>query len=212
MQPDVVVVTHRDRMRQELALRLGQQAVVRQLWDLSDLFALSRPPAMAIVDVLELFPIRDRRGVSLSSPPTLPLLVVGSRLDSDAILPVLNEGIPVQVLEDLVGSTLVQMVAAPAQSADLYLQVARLSAERVWSYLQRSSVEPLLTRREAEVLELVAEGHSNRKIGRALRIELKTVKNHLTRIYEKLGVTSRCQAASRASTLSFRDARLRREF
>ena len=51
-----------------------------------------------------------------------------------------------------------------------------------------------LTAREREVLNLLARGRSNRDIGEELFITNKTVKNHLSRIYEKLGVHSRAEA------------------
>lgn len=58
------------------------------------------------------------------------------------------------------------------------------------------SVEALkaLTRRERQVLDLMAAGHPNPDIADALSIETKTVKNHVTRIYSKLGVDSRARA------------------
>ena len=52
-----------------------------------------------------------------------------------------------------------------------------------------------LTRRECEVLTLVADGHSNREIGERLYISDRTVARHLTNIFHKIGVTSRTQAA-----------------
>jgi DNA-binding NarL/FixJ family response regulator len=52
-----------------------------------------------------------------------------------------------------------------------------------------------LTRREREVLALVADGGSNRQIGEALYISDRTVARHLTNIFHKIGVTSRTQAA-----------------
>ena len=52
-----------------------------------------------------------------------------------------------------------------------------------------------LSRREYEVLTLVAEGHSNREIGEQLFISDRMVGRHLTNIYHKLRVTSRTQAA-----------------
>lgn len=209
MRPEIMVVTHRDRMRRELELRLGQAAGVAggRCWDLSDLFTLSQLPPLAIVDVLELFPRPDCWGLPLSSAPAMPVLVGGFRGDSDALLAALNEGIPVQVLEDLAGATLAKMVGVQEGIPGLYPRMGRLCAERVWGYLQGLSEGPALTRREAEVLQLVAEGYSNRRIARTLGIELRTVKNHLTHIYGKLGVTNRCQAAARASTLPIPDAR-----
>jgi DNA-binding CsgD family transcriptional regulator len=59
-------------------------------------------------------------------------------------------------------------------------------------------VEPLsvLSKREREILEWVGAGHTNKKIARALFIEPCTVKNHLRKIYIKLGVTNRVKALS----------------
>nr|WP_304633541.1 LuxR C-terminal-related transcriptional regulator [Pseudonocardia sp. C8] len=53
---------------------------------------------------------------------------------------------------------------------------------------------PLLTTREAEVMDLLAHGRSNRVIGRELLISERTVKSHVTQILRKLGVTSRSEA------------------
>jgi len=52
----------------------------------------------------------------------------------------------------------------------------------------------MLTAREREILDLVASGGSNLDIATKLFISEKTVRNHLTAIFDKLGVTSRSQA------------------
>lgn len=57
---------------------------------------------------------------------------------------------------------------------------------------------PALTAREAEVLDLVARGYDNRRVSRELFLAEKTVRNHVTRIFEKLGVTTRAEAVVRA--------------
>ena len=57
-----------------------------------------------------------------------------------------------------------------------------------------------LTRRELEVLRLVAVGRSNREIADALFISVPTVKRHLSNLLAKLGVTSRTAATAFAST------------
>jgi DNA-binding NarL/FixJ family response regulator len=56
-----------------------------------------------------------------------------------------------------------------------------------------------LTDREVEVLRLVQAGLSNKQIGRKLGIRERTVKAHLTRIFQRLGVADRTQAALWAS-------------
>jgi LuxR family maltose regulon positive regulatory protein len=62
-------------------------------------------------------------------------------------------------------------------------------------------VEPL-SEREMEVLSLVAQGLSNREVGRQLHIAESTVKSHLNSVYGKLGVANRTQAGAKARELS----------
>ncbi|MDR7381653.1 response regulator [Promicromonospora iranensis] len=59
------------------------------------------------------------------------------------------------------------------------------------------SVRELLSRREAEVMDLVAEGLSNGEVAARLFISEKTVKNHVNSLFAKLGVTTRSQAIVR---------------
>ena len=54
--------------------------------------------------------------------------------------------------------------------------------------------EPLLSAREAEVLQLIAEGSSPPEVASKLYISVKTVKNHLSNIYDKLDARDRTQA------------------
>jgi DNA-binding NarL/FixJ family response regulator len=63
------------------------------------------------------------------------------------------------------------------------------------SYYRRGSASGGLSPRESEVLALLAEGLSNREIGKRLFISEVTVKVHIRHIFEKLGVRTRTQAA-----------------
>jgi DNA-binding CsgD family transcriptional regulator len=73
----------------------------------------------------------------------------------------------------------------------------RRLGERVSARQRRGSGEGLdaLSGREREIAELVAEGRTNREIGAELFLSEKTVEGHLTRIFGKLGVTSRVEVA-----------------
>jgi len=62
----------------------------------------------------------------------------------------------------------------------------------------RAPAEENLSAREIEVLELVAKGHSNKEVGKALHISTATVKTHLIHIYNKLGVDDRTAAVTTA--------------
>ncbi len=57
---------------------------------------------------------------------------------------------------------------------------------------------PTLTPREADVLRLVADGRTNEEVGVALGVTSKTVEAHLGRIFERTGVQSRTELATRA--------------
>jgi pimeloyl-ACP methyl ester carboxylesterase/DNA-binding CsgD family transcriptional regulator len=67
---------------------------------------------------------------------------------------------------------------------------------------------PDLTPREREILELVAHGIDNAAIGARLALSEKTVRNNITRIFDKLGVPTRAQAIVRAREAGFASAPL----
>jgi DNA-binding NarL/FixJ family response regulator len=77
-------------------------------------------------------------------------------------------------------------------------------AERMLEHFNRASPRapgnafPLLTEREVEVLDLIAQGQSNQRIALRLTISEKTVRNHVSNIFTKLAVTDRTEAALRA--------------
>ncbi len=54
---------------------------------------------------------------------------------------------------------------------------------------------PDLTRRELEILQLVAEGHSNSQLAKMLWVTEQTIKFHLSNVYRKLGVANRTEAS-----------------
>ena len=58
-----------------------------------------------------------------------------------------------------------------------------------------------LTRRETEILSLIVEGHSSKKVADLLFVSKRTVDFHLDNIYDKLNVTNRMQALQRAMRL-----------
>jgi DNA-binding CsgD family transcriptional regulator len=62
-----------------------------------------------------------------------------------------------------------------------------------------------LTRREVEILQLIADGHSSKPIAALLCLSVETVKSHLGAIYAKLGADSRAHAVA----IGFRQGLLR---
>jgi LuxR family maltose regulon positive regulatory protein len=90
-------------------------------------------------------------------------------------------------------------------------QARHIAPDFVDQVLNAAGVEPVIPRvqalveplseRELEVLQLIAEGLTNREIGQRLFITPGTVKVHTSNIYGKLGVHSRTQAVAQARAL-----------
>ena len=125
-----------------------------------------------------------------------PHVLVLTNYDTDAdILGAIEAGASGYLLKDAPPAELVAAVRAAAvgESALAPAVSSRLTASR--------EAVDRLTVREAEVLSLVAEGRSNRDIGRELFLSEATVKSHLVHIFTKLGVGSRTAAVARAREL-----------
>jgi two-component system, NarL family, nitrate/nitrite response regulator NarL len=85
-----------------------------------------------------------------------------------------------------------EALCPPRITAALLRRIAALAAER-----RPEAGATRLTAREREIVELVDQGLSNKEIARHLSIEVRTVKNHVHNILEKLQVNRRGEAAAR---------------
>ena len=95
-----------------------------------------------------------------------------------------------------------RLLAAFSEAQSIERRTQSDSTIGLRSTLERSNVLVVpLTDRELEVLRLMAAGHSNTDIARALVVAVSTVKTHVNRIFGKLGATSRTQAVARAREL-----------
>ncbi len=201
MRSSVVVISRREQVRRELVRRLGLPAEVAADcgWDLSDvLYPSPLAPRVAIVDVACLFPSPDASLPPPSGTAPLPttLMVVGLEVDAEALLAAMREGIPIHVLEKVTRDDLPPVADGHGARGGLRVLVGQLCAQRVLTYLRKSSAGSTLTRREAQVIEMVRKGYSNRKIASILGLAPQTVKNHLSHAYEKLGVSGRSEASA----------------
>ncbi len=80
--------------------------------------------------------------------------------------------------------------------------IARKLMDRITADARRPEVQPL-TKREMEVLRLVAKGYTNKAIAVQLHISDRTVQGHLAHIYNKLQAGSRTEAVMRAVSLGW---------
>ena len=125
----------------------------------------------------------------LANRPGTAVVVLTSFSDRDRILAALDAGAVGYLLKDVGPDELARAIeAAAGGEAPLHPRAAR-------ELLAARALRPLLSAREEEVLGLVAQGMPNKLIARRLEISERTVKGHLTRIFERIGVTDRTQAA-----------------
>ncbi len=121
--------------------------------------------------------------------PRAAVVVLTSFSDRERILAALDAGAVGYLLKDADPDELARAIRAAARGeAPLHPLAAR-------ELLDRHRAGPQLTDREHEILALVAQGLPNKLIARRLAISERTVKGHLTRVFERIGVTDRTQAA-----------------
>jgi DNA-binding NarL/FixJ family response regulator len=139
--------------------------------------------------------------------PRTSILIVTLSEDPDYLLEALRVGAAGYVLKDASRREVVTAVRQvlsgespldPKLSAQLIRRLALQPARE-----SPASHGDELTHRELDVLRLVAEGKTNAEIASSLFISLGTVKVHVERIIDKLGVSDRTQAAVRAVEMGY---------
>ncbi len=129
--------------------------------------------------------------------PRSRVIVLTSFLDDERLLPAIRAGAAGYLLKNAQPAELARAIRA-AQRGETIIDpsaAARL-VQAIAENANRVIVEPeRLTRRERQVLELIAAGRSNKRIAFELGISEKTVKTHVGHLLAKLGVTDRTQAA-----------------
>jgi DNA-binding NarL/FixJ family response regulator len=102
---------------------------------------------------------------------------------------------PEEILNAVLAAARGMSVFGPAASAVLF-DPSRIESRSRAADPGTRAPQYGLTAREAEILDLVAEGRTNREIATSCFLAEKTVKNHINRVFAKLGVTTRAEAVS----------------
>jgi DNA-binding NarL/FixJ family response regulator len=147
-------------------------------------------PDLVVMDVAmpELNGIEATRRLVVAAPRTR-VLALSMHKDSVYVREILRAGARGYLLKDSIESDLVNAVRAIARG-DGYLSPG--VSDAVLSDYRRHVTDPLdlLTSREREVLQLIAEGKTNKEIATALKLSVYTVDAHRGRIMEKLNLHS----------------------
>lgn len=138
---------------------------------------------------------------ALARAPDTHVVILTSFSDRERILEALDAGAIGYLLKDAEPDELLRGIrtAVKGDSPLAPRAAAELIADRrpAGSDVRNRSAEPkqTFTPREREILALLAQGRPNKVIARRLDIAEQTVKNHLSHIFQTLGVTDRTQAA-----------------
>jgi RNA polymerase sigma factor (sigma-70 family) len=127
--------------------------------------------------------------------PNARVLVLTMYESDEYVTQMLEAGAAGYVLKKVAGSELVYAIRSVyGGEAFLYPSITKRLVEdylrRVESGQERATFDGL-TEREREVLQLVAEGHTNKEIAERLNLSVRTVQNHRAHIMEKLGMHDR---------------------
>jgi len=174
--------------------------------------ALARIPAakpkVAILDVR----LPDGSGVEVcreirSTSPEIACVMLTSYTDDEALIASIMAGAAGYVLKQVGSLDLIDTVRRAGAGQSL---LDPSLTERVLDRLREGpKLDPRLARltpQERRILDLVAEGYTNRQIADAMFLAEKTVKNYVSNLLAKLGVARRTQAATFAARLDERSA------
>ncbi|WP_037311670.1 response regulator transcription factor [Amycolatopsis orientalis] len=213
MSVRVLIVDDQALFREALATLLEVQPGIEVVGEAADgeqavrLCADLRPD-VALMDLR--MPVLD--GIAATrrlraEQPGVRVLALTTFDDDEDVFAALRAGAVGYLLKDVSSTRLVEALVAakrgesvlqPSVAAKVVARVAQLPEE------PRTRPQPLVTalsERELEVVRLLADGHSNREIAKALFLAEGTVKNLVTSVLSKLQVRDRTQAALRAREL-----------
>jgi DNA-binding NarL/FixJ family response regulator len=151
-------------------------------------------PDVVLMDIAmpELDGIEATRAI-LHEHPETRVVVLTSFGDETRILEAIDAGAQGYLLKHTEPDALIDAVrSAHAGLAPLDPRAGRVLLDRQRGRQPRGGA---LSQREREVLEMVTEGMANKQIARRLGISERTVKAHLTSVFQRIGVTDRTQAA-----------------
>ena len=172
--------------------------------------AIARVPAtqpeVAVLDVR----LPDGSGIEVcreikTHHPEVNCLMLTSFADDEALVAAVMAGAAGYVLKDVKGNDLVASVRAVARGESL---LDPASTQRLLQHLRGSSEKETardsLTTQENRILDLIVKGFTNRQIGDEMHLAEKTVKNYVSNLLSKLGMSRRTEAAVFAARLEER--------
>jgi DNA-binding NarL/FixJ family response regulator len=172
----------------------GELEVVGEAADGAEAYSLAQElkPDVVLMDLL--MPGMDGITATAAIRRALPeteVLALTSVLEDASVVGAIRAGAIGYLLKDTQADALCQAIKAAAAGQ---VQLTPKAAARLMQAISAPESPEALTERETDVLQLLAQGQSNKQIARNLSVSEQTVKTHVSRILAKLGVQSRTQA------------------
>ena len=124
--------------------------------------------------------------------PNIAVAVLSMHSDESYVIRALKAGARAYLLKDSAESDLIGAIKALSEGKSFFSPaISRLLVEDYMRQLERKGIEDsyeLLTTREREILQLLAEGKSNKEVANMLNLSLYTVETHRTHILQKLNL------------------------
>jgi two-component system response regulator DevR len=167
-------------------------------------------PDVAVLDVRLGDSTSDRGGVEVcrdirSAHPEVACVMLTTFADDDALFASIMAGASGYILKQIRSRELVDAIRRVGRGESLLDPAV---TARVLDRLRhpKEDIDPLegLSGQERRILDLIAEGLTNRQIGEAMFLAEKTVKNYVSNVLAKLGMTRRTEAAVYAARLAER--------
>ncbi|MBS4535198.1 response regulator transcription factor [Clostridium sp. D2Q-14] len=199
----IMIADDHSLMRQGLRQILELEENIKVICEASDgedtiLKAIDKKPDVILLDINMpkingIEALRRLKDIGCESK----IIVLTIHDDREYLMRTINMGVDGYVLKDSDSDTLVKSIKDVYQGKT-YIQPSLaplLVRESDSNITKEESKKSSLTKREYEVITLIAEGLNNREIGAKLYISEKTVKNHVSNIFKKIEVNDRIQAA-----------------
>jgi RNA polymerase sigma factor (sigma-70 family) len=124
--------------------------------------------------------------------PAIAVIILSVHSDEDYLLSSLNAGAKGYLLKDSAEVDLVRAIEAVRKGTPFFSpEIAKTMLEDYMRFLQQRNLQDsydLLTEREKEVLQLLAEGKSNKEVASILDVSVYTVDSHRTHLMQKLNL------------------------
>jgi DNA-binding NarL/FixJ family response regulator len=194
----IVLADDHKLMRSGLRVLLEQQPDLTVVGEASDgreavaLVASQRPDVLVMdIGMPSLNGIEAAAQITQSNPEAA-IVMLSMHSDESYVLRALKAGAKGYLLKDSAEADLIRAVHAVAEGKSFFSPaVSKVLLDDYVRKLKRSGTEDpydLLTPREREVLQLVAEGKSNKEVARLLNLSVYTVETHRSNIMEKLNL------------------------